>query len=329
MAVCQSGVDRLEWNHYNKEWCAGNPGSCPPVPASIPFDSFVLREWTPPARTVRECESFDQAKVAQLMKDTEDYAVVIYVTAGGVGSLGRNWPTWVDSGLLPNAQEVIVVPDWVSTLMTDVMKPYDPEGPFKITMIPQTQGSMHAALDILFKTTTKEYVLFLKEDYRAVESLPCVMEQIHSAVSLLKAKTADFVKLRSRTFPGKPNWAEAFKGREDDILSTQADLLCNTYHWIDEPEKQWPTHFQECSKSPRFLCVDSAFCNWSFDPFMIRTKWWSESFDALFGEVYDKSTSFNMEAFFNWRPEVWRDRKFVVAEGEGIFRKASATEFGF
>ena len=142
------------------------------------------------------------------------------------------------------------------------------------------------AMTWLIGNATNDYVLFLEKDFRLVESLDCVMEQLSSGLDMLKVRqrmtqrplaehplvflyclsgigdmtvrwvcmyqdgTAHVIKYRSRHNPGRPNWARIlYMGHEDDVFKNQPNLLCNFYHWIDSPEVRWPEQFYPCGKT--------------------------------------------------------------------------------
>ncbi len=56
------------------------------------------------------------------------------------------------------------------------------------------------------------------------------------------------IRYRSRHNAGRPNWARiTYAGKEETIFKRQKNLLCNVFHWIDNPERQWPDHFSACN----------------------------------------------------------------------------------
>ena len=103
---------------------------------------------------------------------------------------------------------------------------------------------------------------------------------------------AQVVRFRSRHNPGRPNWARIlYKGHEDDVFNRQPNLLCNFFHWIDNPEARWPEKFVPCQAGPVdgaadrsevFYCSKAYFCNWTNNPFMISRSWWQREYVANF-----------------------------------------------
>ena len=40
-----------------------------------------------------------------------------------------------------------------------------------------------------------------------------------------------------------------YRGHEDDVFkSSQPNLFCNTFYWVDEPEKRWPDKIWFCPR---------------------------------------------------------------------------------
>ena len=104
---------------------------------------------------------------------------------------------------------------------------------------------------------------------------------------------AQVVRFRSRHNPGRPNWARIlYHGHEDDVFKPQPNLLCNFFHWIDNPEKRWPDKFWPCQqngpvdgqadRSKVFYCSKAYYCNWTNNPFMLSRSWWHREYVVNF-----------------------------------------------
>lgn len=49
-----------------------------------------------------------------------------------------------------------------------------------------------------------------------------------------------------------------YRGHEDDVFkSAQPNLFCNTFYWVDEPEKRWPDKIWLCPQASKVssLCL--------------------------------------------------------------------------
>ena len=104
---------------------------------------------------------------------------------------------------------------------------------------------------------------------------------------------AQVVRFRSRHNPGRPNWARIlYFGHEDDVFKPQPNLLCNFFHWIDNPEKRGPDKFWPCrpnwpvdgqaDRSKVFYCSKAYYCNWTNNPFMLSKTWWYNEYVVNF-----------------------------------------------
>jgi len=328
-AMCQEGVDRVAWHAHNVEWCAENVEDCAPRPPVIPYDDFAEKMWTQPPPALSPCVGYSEEYIQGLMQQVGPLSVGILTRGGETETLDLSLSTWVGEGLLPFVDEVLIMVNEMTPEMEKHLEPYTkPPINLRILSSPKNEGILRG-INWLMGNATHENFLFLEKDFRLVEPLPCVIEQILTGQQLIQQQQAHVVKYRSRYNPGRPNWAEvSYKGKEELVFKRQPNLLCNFYHFVDFPAQRWPQHFRVCNEEPLFFCVDSEFCNWTNNPFMVRTSWWFENFVTQFDEVREAEPSFNLEGFMNWHPGAWNDRHFIVAEGDGLFKHCDANNFG-
>jgi len=143
---------------------------------------------------------------------------------------------------------------------------------------------------------------------------------------LIEQGKADQVKYRSRYNGGWPNYALSFfQGQEDNVYKQQPNLMCNFYHWIEEPDVRWPDKSRKCSEKPAFYCIDSYYCNWTNNPILFRRSWWKKYFSKL-ARSLSRNHKHNWEGTLNNDPSVWNDRNFIVAEGNGLFTHKEINE---
>ena len=101
------------------------------------------------------------------------------------------------------------------------------------------------------------------------------------------------------------------RGKEDTVLKRQPNLLCNFYHWIDNPDRRWPEKFWPCGKTGAedgegppndvFYCSSGEYCNWTNNPVLFSKEWWlTEYVHKRFGAAKSSNPYKNLEGYMNW-----------------------------
>eukprot|EP01101_Sappina_pedata_P006984 TRINITY_DN3593_c0_g1_i2.p1 TRINITY_DN3593_c0_g1~~TRINITY_DN3593_c0_g1_i2.p1 ORF type:complete len:222 (+),score=71.23 TRINITY_DN3593_c0_g1_i2:629-1294(+) len=192
----------------------------------------------------------------------------------------------------------------------------------------QENTNIAYALDQMVKHATSEYVLFMEKDWELVEPFPVVKQQLEVGMELIEKGKADQVKYRSRYNGGFPNFAQMFyQGVEDTVYQQQPNLMCNFYHWIDDPDLKWPDKFRKCHSDPNFYCVDSYYCNWTNNPILFKREWWLKNF-SKFAVSLNQGHKHNWEGTMNSDPSLWNGRNFIIAAGNGLFTHHEINEDG-
>lgn len=239
-------------------------------------------------------------------------------------SLLNAMESWKKNGLISYADEFLI---YVQELTPEKRARIEAfEG---VTVIGTPNNTNIAyALDTLIKTSTSDFVLFLEKDWVLIEPPNKVKEQLEAGMKIVMDRKADMVKYRSRWDGGHPNFAQAFyQGREDDVWKSQPNLLCNFYHWIDDPDWRFPDKFTRCMDHPVFYCIDSYYCNWTNNPIMFRKVWWQKHFSKI-AQSLPRNHKHNWEGMMNNAQEVWNNHGYIVAEGNGLFKHVEINESG-
>jgi hypothetical protein len=178
----------------------------------------------------------------------------------------------------------------------------------------------------LTNNATRPHFLFLERDFWLIEPATCVYEQLTAGVALLESKAAEVVRYRHRRHAGRPNWAENFfKGHEEDsFVGRQPNLACNIFYWIWDVETRYPDYFWTCGDGPQMVCSDSYYCNWTNNPQMWTVGWWNKEYVDVFDAFKRNDPWYDLESYMNWEPNSWNDRKFTVAQGDGLFKVRSS-----
>eukprot|EP00300_Choanocystis_sp_HF-7_P005094 c13884_g1_i1.p1 GENE.c13884_g1_i1~~c13884_g1_i1.p1 ORF type:complete len:275 (+),score=56.40 c13884_g1_i1:265-1089(+) len=179
---------------------------------------------------------------------------------------------------------------------------------------------LHVGFDTLVRNASTEYVLFLEKDWELVESAEMLAEQMDTAIQLIEDGVAHVVRLRNRARPGHDFYAkETYQGREERVFSSQPNLLCNFYHWIDHPEDRWPFAFTKCHTNPDFVCVKAEYCNWTNNPVIFRKQWWLDHMAEWANYPNLEARFTNFENLLNNIPKSWNAQPWIVGLGAGLF----------
>lgn len=324
-ALCQDGTDRVAWTAYDVAWCKDNPTNCAPRPPRIPFSEYQLKTWSQPPKPVKPCDSIPISRFRNMPK----ISVAVLTRGKETASLSLSSSSWEQAGLLQYVDEVLFFVNERSPDMAKLLAPFQ-EPPFNARVLgSDTNLGILTALNYLLGNATNEYVLFLEKDFRLVESLPCALEQIEAGLEMLENEEAEVIKYRSRYNAGRPNWAELlFRDDEERVFQQQPNLLCNFYHWIDDPDQRWPEQFSICHTNPTMYCTTAEFCNWTNNPFIVSKEWWKREYWDKFEVIRNPPEGFDLETWMNWDPDAWNHRGWIIAEGDGMFKHADANNFG-
>ena len=264
-----------------------------------------------------------------MLNELPKFTVGILTRGSEVLVLKKTLETWNEGGFLEIIPELIIMVNQKTPSMESFLNEFKKENKnVKILESIENHG-ISKALNWLMGNATNEYFLFMEKDFRLVEPFSCVIEQFNVGFKLLDNNNADIVKYRSRFNAGKPNYAEIiYKSREDDVFRIQPNLLCNFYHWIDNPAERWPNHFEICNTNPLFYCVKSKFCNWTNNPILLKIDFWFSNFYNIFNEIREGDANFNLEGFMNGNGNAWNNREYIIAEGEGLFKHCDINNMG-
>lgn len=326
---CQEGNPEVRWGAHEIAWCFDpkNLGSCPTRPPVIPKSEWKLQEWSEPKEPETRCQAAHRRG--------EPLHVIEDVTFGMLTheprSMRDTLATYEKWGLFEVVAEFLVYINKRRPEVDDVIKPYVDRYPNKIRVMGDAHNyGIARGITFLTGNATKPYFLFLERDFQLIEPAQCVIEEIETGVKMIKAGTAHVVRYRHRKRAGRPNWAERmFKGHEDDVFKgPQPNLFCNHYYWVPEPEKLWPDKIWHCNQNPLMYCSDSYYCNWTNNPQLWGVEWWNHEYVSRFDQFQRNDPWYDLETYMNWEPNSWNDRKFTVAQGQGLFKHVDRGNFG-
>ena len=79
------------------------------------------------------------------------------------------------------------------------------------------------------------------------------------------------------------------------------------------------------------ICSDSFYCNWTNNPQMWLKSWWNKEYETgplAFPKFKRNDPWYDVEVYMNWEPMSWNDRKFTVAQGQGLFKHSDRNKWG-
>jgi hypothetical protein len=75
-------------------------------------------------------------------------------------------------------------------------------------------------------------------------------------------------------------------------------------------------------------CSDSFYCNWTNNPQLWHVPWWNKEYVSQFAHFTRNDPWYDVEVYMNWEPNSWNDRKWIVAQGEGLFKHSDRAKWG-
>ena len=85
-----------------------------------------------------------------------------------------------------------------------------------------------------------------------------------------------------------------------------------------------------CAQEPVMYCSDSYYCNWTNNPQMWSVAWWNKEYvNGRLPKWTRNDPYYDLEVWMNWEPGSWNDEKFIVAEGDGLFKHVDRGNYGY
>lgn len=330
-AGCQEGNEELRWGAHEIAWCDDprNKGSCPSRPPVVNKSAFKLKPWSAPVVPERSCQ------VA--WKNGERPRKPIRKVTWGLlthepRSFRDSMTTYEKLGLFDVMDEFLIYINKRRPEVDAVAEEFRAKYPNVIKVMGDSENhGIARGMIYLTGNASNPYFLFLERDFQLIEPATCVVEQVTQGIRLLEKNTAHVVRYRHRQHPGRPNWAaRMYRGHEDDVFkSGQPNLFCNHFYWYENPEKRWPDKMWVCSDNdPKMWCSDSYYCNWTNNPQLWSIQWWNKEYVEKFDSFKSSDPYYDLEMYMNWEPNSWNDRKWIVAQGDGLFKHVDRNNFG-
>jgi hypothetical protein len=289
-------------------------------------------------------------------------AVVVLVHRGG-RSLAAAARSWRDSGLLAMARRrVVFLQEWQhaasSAAETEEAQeqlgaprgsvPHSAAGDARLAMLPagagdpafevigarRQRGIAPALVALVRHVRDAEHVLFLEEDFAVAEGVLTreLAETLAQARDAVRQGAADLVKLRHRTWPGRPFFPWAWQGRERELFSYESPYVSNhslldTLHWLHDPvvyffrqddgrgDVRAQAPLWRCGARDQLFCAYSSHQGWTNNPWVLEPAWFLRNIAPAALADWTRS----LEGALGMSPHLWDDRCFVVAQGQGLF----------
>ena len=159
---------------------------------------------------------------------------------------------------------------------------------------------------LMARNCKEPFFVTMEEDFRIMpENYHLVRGQLSTSIEMIE-NGASAVLLRSREFPGNPNYArESF---EKGVLGSQwliEHTLWN-YHAEDEFDE-----ITECRVTPKYWCTSTQYAAFTNNPVLYKT--------AFYTRLLEESTTLN---YSDIEPSItgqWRLRNLTVSRSLGLF----------
>ena len=186
------------------------------------------------------------------------------------------------------------------------------------------------SMQMLFSAAQYPYALFVEKDFSINIERSLVFSELQIAYDSIRDRDVDVYHLRSIEFPGNPQHAKSlFGGKEDHAVAANSLYVCTFSSWINNTAERWPHIFKHCGKH-QVLCVKSAHCNWTNNPFMISVKFWIMNMMPAIQEMFKDHryaphqqhmhrSPHLIEPWINKEPHLWKNRNYTIGRGRGIF----------
>jgi hypothetical protein len=301
-----------------------------PFTAAIPKKDFKLAKWSEKIPPKTKCEEDHE-------KGIKPRGVIEGLTVGMLThepkSMSDSLATYEKYGFFDIIPEFLVYINKRTEAIDQALKPYVEKYPGVVKVLGDANNyGILRGMNFLTGNASNPYFLFLERDFQLVEPATCVYEQLTTGIKMIQKNTAQVVRYRHKKKAGRPNWAERmYRGKEDAVFkSAQPNLFCNHHYWYEEPEKRWPDKIWICNDKPTMWCSDSYYCNWTNNPQLWSVAWWNKEYvhGSLAKKKLDPNPFNDLEFWMNWDFDAWNNRKFTVAQGEGLFKHVDRGNFG-
>ena len=182
-------------------------------------------------------------------------------------------------------------------------------GPFSSLFATQNVGQREA-FRLIAEACSQPYIVILEEDFRAAKHADFFSE-LTSGISHIQ-QGAHAVRLRSRRFPGSPNYIhEAWLNSGGHNGGVVRDThLIEYVTWHDSPETFVP-QLQVCRQNPKTWCTSSKHAQYTNNPTLYSTDFLRDLISKVptHGDVH----------FEAWLTEFWSKQSYKVVYSDGLF----------
>jgi hypothetical protein len=184
-----------------------------------------------------------------------------------------------------------------------------------VTVIPSpNQVHITGGMAALVENAESEFVLFLEEDWKLLESPDVVRRQLEEGVQLIQSKTIDVLRMRHRANPGHPMCALRWSGKEVRMQQHSNHSVLDSLHWLDDPSEFFD--HGTVDRVGSVFRTTSPFAGWTNNPTLFSRDW----FMCNLAPIAAVDGTGRLEVAVNEMPQAWDDRHFLVGQGQGLFQ---------
>lgn len=176
-------------------------------------------------------------------------------------------------------------------------------------------GAMSSGFQAIYNHAKKDTILFLENDFSIQVSKQEVIDFLSNAMYFLHVEGCDYVRGRSRKYPGSPNiaYTEWKDLPPQTFLREHGDFLSESIYWDPTPEKTYPSQIQRVNPivgSEPWYCSLAKHCNYTNNPFVCRRSFFQQAIlpHLKFGEGIEGRLM-----------PIWAKQNYLCVFGPGLF----------
>lgn len=185
---------------------------------------------------------------------------------------------------------------------------------YKVKYIAEKENiGIGKAFEKLTYNASKENILLLEHDWKLIEPMDVVINQLNDGIKLLN-EGFHCIRYRHRVNYGYPHYSVIrYKaGEELAFYDKWIDLfhphLLDSIHWQASPDKLWP---DKIHKNGNMFTSDSRYANWTNNPCMYKKYFYLQTVKPFVGKGISLEENISY-----W----WARQGFKVAHGNGLFK---------
>jgi hypothetical protein len=177
-------------------------------------------------------------------------------------------------------------------------------------------GKMASGFKSIYDNAKNDILLFLENDF-TIHPSNGIDDFLTNALYFLNERGCDYIRARSRNFPGDPNYAvDWYKESPSTYSEKYSSAISESIFWDTHPEKTYPSKISKIvpiKGDEAWYTSSSKYCNYTNNPFLCKRDFFKKAIypHLIFGE--------NVEARL---VPIWSKQDYTCVFGPGLFSHA-------